>query len=150
MELKNESCNRRQLRPGRNGSYDLRQPTTLENQPVIRMNQDTLYSATVLDQAEPVQITLLEVGGRYMSMHVSHVPAAGWDSRRIVALPRARAGRLTRRKKAQPSKTVRPLRRHSRLAACTRKPFCLTLRIHWPVKAALDGSWTPPPVVRVA
>jgi hypothetical protein len=48
----------------------LREPTTPDNQPVIRMNQDTLYSATVLDLSEPVEITLPEVGGRYMSMHV--------------------------------------------------------------------------------
>ena len=48
----------------------LRAPTTPENQPVIRMNQDTLYSATVLDLSEPVAITLPEVNGRYMSMHV--------------------------------------------------------------------------------
>ena len=48
----------------------LRAPTTPENQPVIRMNQDTLYSATVLDLSRPVKLTLPEVGGRYMSMHV--------------------------------------------------------------------------------
>lgn len=48
----------------------LREPTTAENQPVIRMNQDTLYSGTVLDLSKPVTITLPEVGGRYMSMHV--------------------------------------------------------------------------------
>jgi len=48
----------------------LREPTTPENQPVIRMNQDTLYSGTVLDLSKPVKITLPEVGGRYMSMHV--------------------------------------------------------------------------------
>jgi hypothetical protein len=48
----------------------LRRPTTPDNQPVIRMNQDTLYSATVLDLSRPVTITLPEVGGRYMSMHV--------------------------------------------------------------------------------
>ena len=48
----------------------LREPTTPDNQPVIRMNQDTLYSATVLDLSKPVKITLPEVGGRYMSMHV--------------------------------------------------------------------------------
>jgi hypothetical protein len=29
-------------------------------------------------------------------------------------------------------------------------PFCLTMRIYWPEQAALDGDWTPPPVVRVA
>jgi hypothetical protein len=48
----------------------LREPTTPENQPVIRMNQDTLYSGIVLDLSEPVTITLPEIGGRYMSMHV--------------------------------------------------------------------------------
>jgi hypothetical protein len=48
----------------------LREPTTPQNQPVIRMNQDTLYSGTVLDLSKPVQITLPEADGRYMSMHV--------------------------------------------------------------------------------
>jgi len=48
----------------------LRAPTTPDNQPVIRMNQDTLYSATILDLSKPVKITLPEVDGRYMSMHV--------------------------------------------------------------------------------
>ncbi|MCB9160642.1 MAG: DUF1214 domain-containing protein [Caldilineaceae bacterium] len=48
----------------------VRNPTTPDNQPVIRMNQDTLYSATVLDLAKPVTLTLPEAGGRYMSMHV--------------------------------------------------------------------------------
>ena len=48
----------------------LRKPTTPDNQPVIRMNQDTLYSGTVLDLSKPATITLPEVGGRYMSMHV--------------------------------------------------------------------------------
>lgn len=48
----------------------VRTPTTPDNQPVIRMNQDTLYSATVLDLARPVRLTLPEADGRYMSMHV--------------------------------------------------------------------------------
>ena len=48
----------------------LRTPTTPENQPVIRMNQDTLYSASILDLSNPVQVMLPEAGGRYMSMHV--------------------------------------------------------------------------------
>jgi hypothetical protein len=47
-----------------------RKPTTPDNQPVIRMNQDTLYTGVVLDLAKPVKITLPEIGGRYMSMHV--------------------------------------------------------------------------------
>ena len=50
--------------------FHLRQPTTPDKQPVIRMNQDTLYSATVVDLSKPVKITLPEVGGRYMSMQV--------------------------------------------------------------------------------
>ena len=48
----------------------VRKPTTPDNQPVIRMNQDTLYSGTVLDLSKPVKLTLPEVDGRYMSMHV--------------------------------------------------------------------------------
>ncbi|GAA5191500.1 DUF1254 domain-containing protein [Ferrimonas gelatinilytica] len=48
----------------------IRQPTTPDNQPVIRMNQDTLYSGVVLDLSEPVKLTLPEVEGRYQSMHV--------------------------------------------------------------------------------
>ena len=48
----------------------LRAPTTPDNQPVIRINQDTLYSATVLDLSRPAKLTLPEVGGRYMSMQV--------------------------------------------------------------------------------
>ena len=50
--------------------HHLRQPTTPDNQPVIRMNQDTLYSGVVLDLAKPVKITLPDLGGRYQSMHV--------------------------------------------------------------------------------
>jgi hypothetical protein len=47
-----------------------REPTTPDNQPVIRMNQDTLYSASVVDLSEPVEVILPEIGGRYQSMHV--------------------------------------------------------------------------------
>lgn len=50
--------------------FHVREPTTPERQPVIRMNQDTLYSSAVLDLTAPVEITLPEAGGRYMSMHV--------------------------------------------------------------------------------
>jgi hypothetical protein len=48
----------------------LREPATPDKQSVIRMNQDTLYSGTLLDLSIPVKITLPEVGGRYMSMQV--------------------------------------------------------------------------------
>ncbi|EXJ12638.1 DUF1214 domain-containing protein [Imhoffiella purpurea] len=39
-------------------------------QPVIRANQDTLYSAVVLDLSKPATITLPETGGRFQSMLV--------------------------------------------------------------------------------
>ncbi|WP_193140844.1 DUF1214 domain-containing protein [Meridianimarinicoccus sp. MJW13] len=48
----------------------LRDPISPDNQPTIRMNQDTLYSGLVLDLSQPVEITLPEIGGRYQSMHV--------------------------------------------------------------------------------
>jgi len=48
----------------------LRNPITPENQSVIRSNQDTFYSATVLDLSKPVTITLPEADGRFMSMLV--------------------------------------------------------------------------------
>lgn len=42
----------------------------VNNQPVIRMNVDTLYSSLVLDLSKPVEITLPDIDGRYQSMHV--------------------------------------------------------------------------------
>ncbi len=48
----------------------IRIPTPLENQPVIRMNRDTLYSSGIFDLTKPVTITLADVDGRYQSMHV--------------------------------------------------------------------------------
>ena len=47
-----------------------REPTTPGKDAVIRSNQDTLYSAVVLDLSKPVTLTLPEIGGRYMSAHV--------------------------------------------------------------------------------
>ena len=58
---------------GELGSVHLgRQPTDLENQTVIRMNLDTLYSSGVFDmEAGPVTITLPEApDGRYISAQV--------------------------------------------------------------------------------
>ena len=48
----------------------LRETVDLPNQPVIRMNVDTIYSSLVLDLSKPVEITLPEIDGRYQSMHV--------------------------------------------------------------------------------
>jgi hypothetical protein len=48
-----------------------RKPVSAEGpQPIIRANQDTLYSGIVLDLSKPATITLPEVGGRFQSMLV--------------------------------------------------------------------------------
>ena len=48
-----------------------RQPAAIDNQSVIRLNRDTLYSAAVFDlDAGPVTITMPDAGKRFMSMHV--------------------------------------------------------------------------------
>jgi hypothetical protein len=48
-----------------------REPASIDNQTVIRLNRDTLYSAAVFDlDAGPVTITLPDAGKRFMSMQV--------------------------------------------------------------------------------
>ena len=47
-----------------------RAPTPIDNQPVIRMNRDTLYSGAVLDLSEPATVVLPDTGGRYQSLEV--------------------------------------------------------------------------------
>lgn len=58
------------LAGGVNRFFHFRQPTPIDNQPTIRMNRDTLYSATVVDISEGAVLTLPEVGERYMSAMV--------------------------------------------------------------------------------
>lgn len=48
----------------------VRDPITTDNQAVIRMNQDTLYSGLMLDLSKPAEVTLPDAGGRYQSMLV--------------------------------------------------------------------------------
>lgn len=54
------------------GKFDhRREPAALDNQTVIRLNRDTLYSAAVFDlDPGPVTITLPDAGDRFMSMQV--------------------------------------------------------------------------------
>lgn len=57
-----------------------REPASIDDQTVIRLNRDTLYSAAVFDlDAGPVTITLPDAGKRFMSMQVisedHYVPA---------------------------------------------------------------------------
>jgi hypothetical protein len=48
-----------------------REPATIENQAVIRLNRDTLYSSAVFDfDAGPLTVTLPDAGERLMSMMV--------------------------------------------------------------------------------
>ena len=48
-----------------------RTPTTVDDQPVVRMNMDTLYSSGVFDlDAGPVTVTLPQGDGRYMAVLV--------------------------------------------------------------------------------
>ncbi|HEX2842883.1 DUF1254 domain-containing protein [Hyphomicrobium sp.] len=48
-----------------------REPAPIDNQTVIRLNRDTLYSAGVFDlDAGPVTITLPDAGDRFMSLQV--------------------------------------------------------------------------------
>jgi hypothetical protein len=48
-----------------------REPASIENQTVIRMNRDTLYSFAVFDlDAGPVTITLPDAGKRFMSLQM--------------------------------------------------------------------------------
>jgi hypothetical protein len=49
--------------------FHYRTPTPIEDQKVVKMNRDTLYSAAIFDlDAGPVTVTLPEVGKRFMSM----------------------------------------------------------------------------------
>jgi hypothetical protein len=47
-----------------------RAPASIDEQTVIRMNRDTLYSFAIVDLAEPAWLTMPEAGGRYMSVMV--------------------------------------------------------------------------------
>jgi hypothetical protein len=63
--------------------HHLRDPIAPDNQPTIRMNQDTLYSALVLDLSEPVEVTLarnrrplsVHACGQSGSLHVRRIQA---------------------------------------------------------------------------
>ncbi len=44
-----------------------RTPARIDEQTVIRLNRDTLYSFAIVDLAEPARLTLPDAGGRYLS-----------------------------------------------------------------------------------
>ena len=50
--------------------FHIREPVPLDQQEVIRMNRDTLYSGAVLDLSRPASVHMPETGGRYQSLQV--------------------------------------------------------------------------------
>ncbi len=58
------------LAGGVNQFFHFKEPTPIDNQPTIRMNRDTLYSAAVIDISKGADLTLPEVGDRYMTTMV--------------------------------------------------------------------------------
>lgn len=50
--------------------YNIRTPTPIDKQKVIRMNRDTMYSFGVFDLTSPVTITKPDTGDRFQSMMV--------------------------------------------------------------------------------
>ncbi len=48
----------------------IREPVHLDEQDVIRMNRDTIYSLGVFDLSQPLSITLPDADGRFQSMQV--------------------------------------------------------------------------------
>ncbi len=65
-----------------------RTPTEIDNQTVIRMNRDTLYSMGVFDlDAGPVTITLPDAGKRFMALQVisedHYVPLVSYGSKPV-------------------------------------------------------------------
>ncbi len=62
-----------------------REPASIDNQTVIRLNRDTLYSSAVFDlDAGPVTITMPDAGKRFMSLMIinedHYVPAVSYDA----------------------------------------------------------------------
>ncbi len=55
---------------GVNQWFHYRMPTFIDAQPVIRMNRDTLYSATVADISKGAEVTVPDASGRYMTIMV--------------------------------------------------------------------------------
>jgi len=55
---------------GVNRLHHRRAPTSVDHQPVIRMNRDTLYSAAVVDISEGAALTIPDGGKRYVSVMV--------------------------------------------------------------------------------
>lgn len=58
------------LAGGVNRFFHFRESTPVNNQPTVRMNRDTLYSAAIIDISEGATLKLPDVGERYMTAMV--------------------------------------------------------------------------------
>ena len=47
-----------------------REPASIDEQPVIRQNRDTLYSSAIVDISQGATLTLPDAGDRYLSVMV--------------------------------------------------------------------------------
>jgi hypothetical protein len=52
--------------------FNIRKPTPIDAQKVVRMNRDTLYSFGVFDLTTPVTITMPDSGDRFLSLQVGN------------------------------------------------------------------------------
>ncbi|MET0715418.1 MAG: DUF1214 domain-containing protein [Mycetocola sp.] len=80
---------------GINGWKHYREPSPLDHQNVIRLNRDTLYSASVVDARAGFTLTLPETDGRYMSAMVinqDHYVPVVWHEAGDHSLTRDEAG----------------------------------------------------------
>ena len=55
---------------GVNVVFHHREPASLDDQPVIRQNRDTLYSSAIIDLAAGATLTVPDAGDRYLSVMV--------------------------------------------------------------------------------
>jgi len=53
-----------------NEFFHFRKPAPIDQQNVIRMNRDTLYSGAIVDISKGARVTMPDTGGRYMSIMV--------------------------------------------------------------------------------
>jgi hypothetical protein len=78
------------LAGGVNRWFHFRAPTPVDNQPVIRMNRDTLYSGAVVDASVGATLTIPDTEGRYVSVIAidpEHYLAATFTTPGAHALP---------------------------------------------------------------
>ena len=80
-----------------------REPASIDDQPVIRQNRDTLYSSAIVDISEGATLTLPDAGDRYLSVMV--VNNDHYINRRA---PRAGRPRADRRPTSTPTTCSSP------------------------------------------